>query len=374
MQDDERVADEGSSEVGSEPATGDVAAEIAGEPTKDDAAGATASQPATAESAGANASESPTDSTAPTDDELAARAEDEAIAEATAAVAAPSSAIGLATAAPATEPGTDVFDMEGSIPSETCPFFRRLGPDGDPGPPTATPDASNRCLAIGEPQPQSLRQQELICLRSAHADCPRYLRGVRAETEPPAPIEITERRIPRATIIASLILVASSAAALTFVIARGGLSLPTGAGASPTAGGAAVASPSAAPATSPAATDVSSGRPATPAPGSQPPPSPTPGTTATAAPTQTPAVTVAPTANPTTGSTPRPSSDRYALLVPCPDRPDCFVYVVRAGDNLRSIANYFGVPYATVLAFNPSISDPTVIKKGDPILLPPPTR
>jgi spore germination protein YaaH len=84
--------------------------------------------------------------------------------------------------------------------------------------------------------------------------------------------------------------------------------------------------------------------------------------------------TIAPTLGPGTTPTPRPSSDRYALLEPCPDRPDCYIYVVRSGDNLQSIASYFGVPYARVLELNPSISDPALITKGDRIILPPPTR
>ena len=44
-------------------------------------------------------------------------------------------------------------------------------------PPVEVPDAVNRCAALGESVPQSLRQQELVCLTSAHVNCPRYLRG-----------------------------------------------------------------------------------------------------------------------------------------------------------------------------------------------------
>jgi hypothetical protein len=41
---------------------------------------------------------------------------------------------------------------------------------------------------------------------------------------------------------------------------------------------------------------------------------------------------------------------------------------------LRSIVNYFGVPYDTVLEMNPQIDDPTNIHAGDAIRMPPPTR
>ena len=62
------------------------------------------------------------------------------------------------------------------------------------------------------------------------------------------------------------------------------------------------------------------------------------------------------------------------LLVPCPNVKDCWIYTVRAGDNLRSIVNYFGVGYGEVLAMNPSITNPTSIHAGDAIRMPPPTR
>ena len=44
--------------------------------------------------------------------------------------------------------------------------------------PIETPDPANRCTALHDAVPQSLRQQELVCLSSAHVNCPRYLRGV----------------------------------------------------------------------------------------------------------------------------------------------------------------------------------------------------
>ena len=69
---------------------------------------------------------------------------------------------------------------------------------------------------------------------------------------------------------------------------------------------------------------------------------------------------------------PAPTSDRYALLKPCPNKPDCWIYRVRSGDNLFSIANYFGVPLATVKALNPWTANG--LRAGRDLILPPPTR
>ncbi|TAL06903.1 MAG: LysM peptidoglycan-binding domain-containing protein [Chloroflexota bacterium] len=155
------------------------------------------------------------------------------------------------------------------------------------------------------------------------------------------------RLLTPAIAISLVLLVASAAAAVTFVTATGGLRL---AGSVP--------SPVAVASASPAPTSVE--------------PTPTPETTVEPTATPTPAPTPTPTPTPSPTPTPAPSSDRYKLLTPCPDKPDCYLYTIRAGDNLQSIANYFGIPYPTVRELNPNLRIP--IHAGDVVILPPPTR
>jgi len=289
------------------------------------------------------------------------------------------------------------LDDARSPDSRVCPFFRLVDADGRILAPHDGPHPGNHCAAFGEPQPQSARQQDLVCLRSAHANCPRYLRGMLVE---PRAIDTPGRsRFSRATMIAALVLLASAGASFGFVLQRGGIVLPLSAG-SP-AGTTAAASPvdapvTAAPAASPAAapTELSSSPSVTIPPATPPPatPPPTPGTAPPATPVPTPAATLAPTPRPATpppatpapteGATASPTpggsgvgtAPRYALLEPCPDAPSCWVYTVRPGDNLVSIVNWFGVPYDTVIAMNPGLGDPTTIQPGDRIRMPPPTR
>jgi hypothetical protein len=245
---------------------------------------------------------------------------------------------------------------------DTCPFLRTVDSATVLKPPIEAPDPANRCTAIGAPAAQSPRQQELVCLTSAHGNCPRYLRGALEPAKPVA--RSAAKRAPSSAVLASaLILVAAAAASIGFLLVRGGLSVPS---ASIAPGN--VAAIIGSPAPSSAVAVIDSPSPVAPTP--EPTPSPTPTASPTTAPTPSP--TTVPTPAPT--ATPTPTSDRYKLLVPCPGEPDCWIYTVRAGDNFVSIVKWFGVPYDTVVAMNPQMGDPTTIRTGDKIRMPPPTR
>lgn len=243
-----------------------------------------------------------------------------------------------------------------------CPFLRAADPDGELGLPIEAPDTTNRCAALAEAVPQSLRQQELVCLTSGHVNCPRYLRGAATVTEAPtAPVRSGPVLSP--AIVGSLgVLVVAFAISLAFVMSRGSLDLAAVDSSLP------AASASAAAATSPS--------PATPAPTVPPTPSPTPLPTPTPTPTATPEPTpeATPEATPEPTEEPSPTSDRFALLTACPDDArDCWIYVIRPGDNLYSIVRYFGVSEARVRAMNPWLED-TGLRAGQELRIPTPTR
>jgi LysM repeat protein len=63
-----------------------------------------------------------------------------------------------------------------------------------------------------------------------------------------------------------------------------------------------------------------------------------------------------------------------ALLEPCPDKPDCYLYTIRTDDSLGRISRRFGIPVDTILALNPWIVDPSIIHPGEVLTLPPPGR
>ena len=278
--------------------------------------------------------------------------------------AAPPEAVdeAVATALPEARPSwLAVLDDRSPDPT-ICPFLRSAS-DGSLVAPIERADPANRCAALAEAVPQSLRQQELVCLTTGHVNCPRYLRGAAVMTETPAPVVRQGRAMSSAMLASLVVLVLALSASVAFVFARGGaLSIgPTG---SPSSSGAvAVSSPSL----------VSPTQVASPSEVAQATPTPAP--TPTVTPTPEPTPTPSPTPDPTPKRTPRPtpSSDRYQLLKACPNTTRCFIYTVRAGDNLYSIAHYFGVSTSSLYSRNPWLRQ-TGLRAGQQLRMPPPTR
>lgn len=246
-----------------------------------------------------------------------------------------------------------------AVDPRVCPFLRASA-EGTLTLPIERPDPANRCAALRDVVPQSLRQQELVCLTSGHVRCPRYLRGAAVVAEAPEPVVRRGRSLSPAVLGSLLILVMAFSASIAYVVSGGGLTLrPVQAAPSPSpSASVAVVAPSIAPTPSP-----------TPVPTASPTPSPSP----------TPDPTATPTPEPTPVSTPRatprpaPTSDRYALLTACPNQADCWIYRVRSGDNVYSIARYFGVSQDSIYERNPWLRTQG-LRPGQELRLPPPTR
>ena len=206
------------------------------------------------------------------------------------------------------------------------------------------------------------------CLRRAHADCPRYLRGAAPGTKQPSRLSA----VPRATLAALLILVVSAVISFGFVLQRGGIDLPVTDGSPASTAVAAIGTARPEPSDPAMATSTAD-------PGMALTPGPTPSPPATPGLTMSPTLTPDPTPLPPAAATPRPApaatpkSDRYRVLRACPGRRGCWIYTVRAGDNLFSIANWFGVSLKTIYAWNPQYPAAR-LRAGDPIRMPPPTR
>ena len=253
---------------------------------------------------------------------------------------------------------------------ETCPFLRAVDASDRLTAPVETPDPANRCAALRDAVPQSLRQQELVCLSSGHVNCPRYLRGAVVIAEAPEPAVRPGRSLTPAVLGSLVVLVMAASASVAFVMARGGLEL---AAAIPTEPPVASATAVAVAPVTPVPTAILTPVP-TAIPTAIPTPVPTPSPTAspTPAPTPSPSPTPRPTAKPTTQPTTGTAS-RYAVLRACPDAPRCWIYRVRAGDNLYSIAHWFGVSIDSIYARNPWARTQG-LRAGQELRLPPPTR
>lgn len=248
-----------------------------------------------------------------------------------------------------------------------CRFLARQEADGTLQPALPMVDPAHVCVALIDPVPQSSRQQELVCLTSARVNCPRYLRGLLLASTASVPAKRQREQISPAVIGATLLLLAAIAASFAFLAVRGGFQLAVATPGQSTIAVGAVGSAEPSALGSPdASIDAGSSGGAG---SSAPPIGPSPSSA-----DATPSPTVVPTSSPTPAATgtPAPSSDRYALLVKCPSTPDCWVYTIRAGDNLRSIANFFGVSYGRMLEMNPNLRRP--IRAGDKLRIPTPTR
>jgi hypothetical protein len=255
-----------------------------------------------------------------------------------------------------------------------CPFLVAVDDADRVEPALDRPDPVNRCAAMAEPVPQSLRQQELVCLTSGHVNCPRYLRGSMGAAEPPVRVkgEVSVRVTP-ATAGALVVFALAFVLSIGFVLANGGLVLSAAAPTTAPSGGVLGEVETAPPSLEPTAIPTVEPTPEptrapTPTPIATPSPTPSALPTPSATPTPTPSATPSQTAAPTKV----PTSGRYALLDPCPNRSNCWIYRIRSGDNLYSIANYFGVPLSTIRAWNPWVQDGLVI--GRELRIPTPTR
>ena len=163
-----------------------------------------------------------------------------------------------------------------------CPFLRAVDDKDALGLPVESPDPANRCAALPEAVPQSLRQQELVCLTSGHVNCPRYLRGSLGSAESLERAQGT-RTMTRSIAAAIALFGLAFLVSLTFVLANGGLVL-TAAAASPSPVGSVLGDVETAAPTAAAGPTTALTGPPTDAPtvGPTATPSPTPSATATA--------------------------------------------------------------------------------------------
>jgi hypothetical protein len=164
------------------------------------------------------------------------------------------------------------------------------------------------------------------------------------EGEPEQP---ERRSLTPAVLASALFLAACATFAVTFVAARGGLTLPVGATSPPVA----LASPE--PTVLP-----------TPAPLPSPEPTIEPNVEPTQTAIPTAPATVAPTAVPPFALPTLKPGDPLLALDKCPGHPLCFLYVVQRNDTMIRIVARYDLDEDVVLALNPKITDPRVVVVG----------
>ena len=158
-----------------------------------------------------------------------------------------------------------------------------------------------------------------------------------APSRPPA-----RRTLTPAVLLATAFMVVCAVVSIGFVAANGGLVVPQ-----------LVAAASIGPTAAPPSSE-----PASPAPVG---PAPTPAATVPAPSSSQPGPSLAPT--------PIPSLDPLAALPACPDHPGCYLYTIRRGDTLSSIGSHWLIPVSTLEALNPQVTDPSTIVVGQVLYL-----
>ena len=174
------------------------------------------------------------------------------------------------------------------------------------------------------------------------------------------PVRVRGRRALTPAVVAAVVFLAVCAlTSVSFVVARGGLELPTA-----STGASAIAeAPSPTPAPdgetlgpSPVASS-GAGSPATSAPTSLEP-------SGTPTPSPTPA-----SESPGPGATPPGTPDPLLALARCPGHPGCYLYTVRRGDTLTEVNDRFGLLLWITRALNPEVGSGEVIVVGQTLYL-----
>jgi LysM domain len=225
-----------------------------------------------------------------------------------------------------------------------CPFLRAGA--GTDGPPDAAATA-HRCEAVLPPVAVGDRQRQLLCQVATHPTCPRYLRGEAGLRAALAPgLGQRGRAAPIAIGTAVVLLVAAAAVAVS-----SGIGSVDG----DVAGGGAASTPSSAASSRATAAPIEGG--AAPQGSSGAPP-----------PTVVPVATVRPTLV-ATADLPTP----WRGLEPCPAPDSCYLYVVQRRDTFSAIAARFETTVKKLRRLNPGLTDPSSIRVGSTLRVPPPS-
>lgn len=237
-----------------------------------------------------------------------------------------------------------------SLDPVVCPFLR-ADADGDVPPEAAS--NGHRCVALMPPVAATKRQRQLVCQVAAHPTCPRHGRGEAALRASLAPgLGRRGKGAPIAIGTAAVLLVATAAFAATSGVASpGGQGAGGGAGATATADGGS---------NSDGSSDALSGASS---------PSPVgPGASLLPVATVAPRATVRPTLVAT-----RDAPVAWQGLEACPAPDACYLYVVQRGDTLGAIAARFDTTAKKLRKLNPALNDPSTIRVGSTLRVPPPS-